>query len=246
IYLEWLHDDGMPSAARLGAPFIATSSLTKAYGLDWLRAGWVLAPPDVAERIRRVQDLFSGHIAQPTQRLAAKALDRAAALLAPLHGLVGRNRNLVDRFVNAHERLSWVRPVAGTVGFVHLRGGSVDELVERLETRYDTTVAPGQFFGMPTWFRIGFGMETAVLEEGLARLAAALAKWGPGAASGSRRPVCLATQHAGAAPARCCMAGAAPRCREHSASREPGRVSRPAPSWRGGSSGSPGEAAGAG
>ena len=176
VYLEWLHDDGMPSAARLGPPFIATGSLTKAYGLDWLRAGWVLAPPDVAERIRRVQDLFSGHIAQPTQRLAARALDRAAALLAPLQGQVGRNRNLVDRFVSAHERLSWVRPVAGTVGFVHLRDGSVDELVRTLETRYDTTVAPGQFFGMPTWFRIGFGMDTAVLEEGLARLAAALAK----------------------------------------------------------------------
>lgn len=174
VYLEWLHDDGMPSAARLGPPFIAASSLTKAYGLDWLRAGWVLAPPDVAERIRRMQDLFSGHIAQPTQRLAAKAFDRAAALLAPLHGLVARNRDLVDRFVSAHERLSWVRPVAGTVGFVHLRDGSVDELVETLETRYDTTVAPGRFFGMPTWFRIGFGMETAVLEEGLARLAAAL------------------------------------------------------------------------
>ncbi|MFO7262071.1 MAG: aminotransferase class I/II-fold pyridoxal phosphate-dependent enzyme [bacterium] len=176
VYLEWLHDDGMPSAARLGAPFIATGSLTKAYGLDWLRAGWVLAPPDVAQRIRRVQDLFSGHIAQPTQRLAAKALDRASRLLAPLQALVGRNRDLVDRFVRAHERLSWVRPVAGAVGFVHLRDGSVDELVERLETRYDTTVAPGRFFGMPTWFRIGFGMDTAVLEEGLVRLAAALAK----------------------------------------------------------------------
>ena len=175
VYLEWLYDDGVPSAARLGPPFIVASSLTKAYGLDWLRAGWVLAPPGVAERIRRMQDLFSGHIAQPTQRLAAKAFDRASALLDPLHGLVERNRSLVDRFVNEHERLSWVRPVAGTVGFVHLRDGSVDELVETLDARYDATVAPGRFFGMPNWFRIGFGMETAVLEEGLARLATALA-----------------------------------------------------------------------
>lgn len=174
VYLEWLGDDGVPSAARLGPPFVATTSLTKAYGLDWLRAGWVLAPPDVAERIRRMQDLFSGHIAQPTQRLAAKALDRAMALLALLRPQVERNRELVDRFVREHERLSWVPPVAGTVGFVQLRDGSVDALVETLETRYDTTVAPGRFFGMPDWFRVGFGMDTAVLEEGLARLAAAL------------------------------------------------------------------------
>ena len=52
----------------------------------------------------------------------------------------------------------------------------MSDLVSTLEARYDTTVAPGRFFGVPTWFRIGFGMETAVLEEGLARLAAALAK----------------------------------------------------------------------
>src|SRR5690606_39256154 len=84
VYLEWLYDGGVPSAARLGPRFIVTSSLTKAYGLDGLRAGWILAPPEVADRIRRLEDLFSGHIAQPTQRLAAKALDRAAALLAPL------------------------------------------------------------------------------------------------------------------------------------------------------------------
>jgi aspartate/methionine/tyrosine aminotransferase len=174
VYLEWLYDDGIPSAARLSPRFIVTSSLTKAYGLDVLRAGWIIAPEDVADRIRRLQDLFSGHIAQPTQRLAAKAFDRAAVLLAPLRAQLERNRDLADRFIVAHERLWWVKPPAGTVGFVRLEGGGVDELAERLEARYETAVAPGRFFGMPDWFRIGFGMETAALEEGLSRIAAAL------------------------------------------------------------------------
>ncbi|MEJ0045060.1 MAG: aminotransferase class I/II-fold pyridoxal phosphate-dependent enzyme [Rhodospirillales bacterium] len=36
-----------------------TSSLTKAYGLSGLRCGWILAPAGLAERMRRLNDLFS-------------------------------------------------------------------------------------------------------------------------------------------------------------------------------------------
>lgn len=174
VYLEWLHDDGHASAVHVSPRFVTTRSLTKAYGLDGVRVGWILAAPELAERIRRVQNLFYTTLAMPSERLASRALARATALLAPLKALTAHNRDIVDAFVGADPRLSWVRPPAGTVGFARLHGGDVDGLVERLETRYDATVAPGRFFGDPASFRIGFGMETAVLEEGLRRLAAAL------------------------------------------------------------------------
>jgi aspartate/methionine/tyrosine aminotransferase len=73
-------------------------------------------------------------------------------------------------------RLSWVRPEAGTVGFVKLDGGSVDELVDNLLARSDTLVTPGRFFGASEHFRIGFGMNATQLEEGLQRLSKALAQ----------------------------------------------------------------------
>ncbi|HET9982738.1 MAG TPA: aminotransferase class I/II-fold pyridoxal phosphate-dependent enzyme [Longimicrobiales bacterium] len=174
VYLEWLHAGGHGSAVHVSPRFVTTRSLTKAYGLDGVRVGWILAAPELAERIRRVQNLFFTTLAMPSERLATRALARATALLAPLEALTAHNRDVVDAFVAAEPRLSWLRPPAGTVGFVRLDGGDVDALVERLETRYDTTVAPGRFFGDPAAFRIGFGMDTAVLEEGLRRLAAAL------------------------------------------------------------------------
>jgi aspartate/methionine/tyrosine aminotransferase len=57
VYLEALFD-GSPSAFHLGREFIVTSSLTKAYGLSGLRCGWILAEPELAESMRRLNDLF--------------------------------------------------------------------------------------------------------------------------------------------------------------------------------------------
>lgn len=169
VYLEWLHPEGAETAARHPG-VVATRSLTKAYGLDGLRLGWILAhSPEVAERIRRLKDLFSVTTAHPSERLAARALDRADGLLARGRERVRANLVRVRAFVDGRPELSWTPPDGGTVCFVRLRGGAVDELAARLEER-GVSVAPGRFFGAKDHFRLGFGMEAEVLEEGLRRL----------------------------------------------------------------------------
>src|SRR5262249_33990062 len=50
VYLEIMYEQQQDSAFRLGAEFIITSSLTKAYGLSGLRCGWILAEPQLARR----------------------------------------------------------------------------------------------------------------------------------------------------------------------------------------------------
>jgi aspartate/methionine/tyrosine aminotransferase len=176
VYLEWLYGDGANSAINLSPRFVTTRSLTKVYGLAALRAGWILAEPDLADRMKRLSGLFTVTIAHPTERLAARALDRATLLLEPLRSLVAGNRAAVAELVEASPKLSWVPPEAGTVGFVRLNTGNVDMLVERLVAQHDTSVAPGHFFGAADHFRIGFGMDTAQLTEGLQRLDAALSE----------------------------------------------------------------------
>src|SRR5208282_1661138 len=51
VYLEACFDSPWQSAFRLGSNFVATGSLTKAYGLSGLRCGWVLAAPALAQRM---------------------------------------------------------------------------------------------------------------------------------------------------------------------------------------------------
>lgn len=176
VYLEWLHGEkGEPaSAINLSTRFVTTRSLTKAYGLGPLRAGWILAEARLADRMKRLNGLFTSSMSSPTERLAARVLDNAERLLQSGRERISHNRKFVTAFVERNQKLSWVRPEAGTVGFVRLLSGDVDQLVERLLTEYDALVVPGHFFGAPDHFRIGFGMNAGVLEEGLARLALAI------------------------------------------------------------------------
>lgn len=177
VYLEWLLDEGETTALAISPRFVTTRSLTKAYGLDAVRAGWILAEPTIAEDIRRLMDLYSVKMAHASERLAARAIDHAEALLAPAKERLGSNRALVRRFVESHERLRWNEPPAGSVGFVLTEGLDIDALVSACEAR-GTLIAPGRFFGVPGAFRIGFGMERAKLVEGLSRLGEAIADVG--------------------------------------------------------------------
>src|SRR5262249_8118147 len=58
VYLDAAFEAPPPSAATLGDLFVVTSSLTKVYGLSGLRAGWIVAPPDLAGRMWQLKNLF--------------------------------------------------------------------------------------------------------------------------------------------------------------------------------------------
>jgi aspartate/methionine/tyrosine aminotransferase len=169
VYLEWLHDEGESTATLLGPRMITTSSLTKAYGLNALRAGWVIAEEEIAERLRRLNDLFTVIMPLPIERMAARAFDRAQELLSPLKKMLDENRAAVENFIAGQSLLSWDPPAAGPIGFVRLKEESVEDLVMRLQEN-DTAVAPGSFFGVDDHFRLGFGVEKEILDEGLRRI----------------------------------------------------------------------------
>lgn len=172
VYLEFATDRRI--AAARSARFISTCSLTKAYGLDGLRAGWIIASADLAEQLRSLNDLFGIIMPHLTERLAARAFDRLDVIADAVRCLVEANRGLAADFVARHDELDWVLPRIGPVGFVRLADGRVGELIELLEREYDTTAPPGSFFGADDHFRLAFGMEHDDLVAGLENLEAAL------------------------------------------------------------------------
>lgn len=177
VYLEFLYPQGAHTAASLSPAVITTRSLTKAYGLDDLRLGWIIASGETARRVRRLRDLYSITTAFPSERLGWHALGAADELLEETLELLERNRALVEDFVKDRPGLTWTSPGAGSVGFVRLVSDRVEALVELAEERYETIVAPGHFFGRADHFRIGWGMDTGELREGLRRLGRALEKY---------------------------------------------------------------------
>jgi aspartate/methionine/tyrosine aminotransferase len=167
VYLEFLYAEGVRSAARIAPNVVTTSSMTKVYGLDALRFGWVLAEAGMAGRIRRLNDLFAANTALPSARIAFHALAIADPLILKSNELLARNRARVDDFVNSEDALSWVKPRAGTVGLLHVRGLDTTALAEQLHRDHSVATVPGHFFGAPAYIRLGWSLETDNLDAAL-------------------------------------------------------------------------------
>jgi aspartate/methionine/tyrosine aminotransferase len=153
---------------------VVTSSLTKAFGLSGLRCGYVLAEPELARRMWRLNDFFAVNAAHPAERLSVVALDRLAPIAARARDLLLTNRRALDAFFAGRRELVCLRPPFGTVVFPRLETGDVDAFCTFLRERYETSVVPGRFFGAPGHFRIGVSGAAPSVAEGLERLARAL------------------------------------------------------------------------
>ncbi len=171
VYLEAMFERAPRSSFHLGPQFIATSSLTKGYGLSGLRCGWVLAEAKLAERMWQLNDLFAATAAHPAELLSVVALDNLAKIADRAKSILAANRARVEA---ALENMDVFRPEHGTVLFPRLRRGNPEEFLRTLREKYETSVVPGRFFEAPEHFRVGIGGDTQMTAEGLERLGRAL------------------------------------------------------------------------
>jgi aspartate/methionine/tyrosine aminotransferase len=174
VYLEAMFEGAPRSSVHLGPEFIATSSLTKGYGLSGLRCGWILAEPELAQKMRLLNDLFGAVGPQPAERLSVVALTKLPKFIARAKKILESNRAVLSGFFDSREELKVVRTDSGTTSFPLLMKGRVEVLCDLLHEKYDTAVVPGCFFESPLHFRIGMCAEPELFKIGVERLGAAL------------------------------------------------------------------------
>ncbi len=179
VYMDFLFENRPKSCVHLGPNFLATCSLTKVYGFDGLRCGWVLAPEKIAAAMWRLQDFFGVNGAIPAEKCSVAAFEHLDRFAKRTRRIIETNRPLVDQFMEAHsDKLKWVAPDAGPVCFPRLRSGTAKDFCERLRKRYEVGLIPGHFFEMPKHFRLGYGGPTEDLKAGLERVSQALSEDG--------------------------------------------------------------------
>ena len=101
VYLECLFRDDAVSCVHAGANVLVTNSLTKAYGLDGLRAGWILGPRQLIARDGRIHDVMTNNgVARRTD--GARCVPSLAAVDARAHARLDRNLGIVRRFLRAN------------------------------------------------------------------------------------------------------------------------------------------------
>jgi aspartate/methionine/tyrosine aminotransferase len=177
VYLEALHHPAQPTSFHLGKQFVVTSSLTKAYGLSGLRCGWILAEPELAERMWRLNDLFAASAVHIAELLSVFAIEQIDKIAARADATIEANRSALTAALEDHPALDFVIPTVGTTAFPLLRNGDVHKFCQWLRENYETSVVPGSFFERPHHFRIGIAGDVDMTHEGLARLASALDEW---------------------------------------------------------------------
>lgn len=175
VYRDILFDEAEPVALHLGKQFITTGSLTKAYGLSGLRCGWILCEPELAERMRRLNDLFGAVGAMPSDSLALAALRQGDHLLARTRSIIEPNQFLIRTFLQAHEEyLEYVLPKHSMIVFPRLKKLSDSQPLHDLLRQYETSIVPGQYFEDARHFRLGFAVKTTDVETGLGYLSQSL------------------------------------------------------------------------
>lgn len=174
VYLEMLFEEPPRTAYHLGPEFIATSSLTKAFGLSGLRCGWILAEPELAQYMWRLNDLFAATPVHAGERLSVLSLQQLPRIAQRSRIRLDENRKLLNRFLDVREDLEVIRPPFGSIMFPRVRQGTSERLCTLLREKYETSVVPGSFFEMPAHFRVGMGGDSKTMAEGLGRLGLAL------------------------------------------------------------------------
>jgi aspartate/methionine/tyrosine aminotransferase len=174
VYLEMLFAEPPQTAFHLGDHFVVTSSLTKAFGLSGLRCGWILAEPELAQRMWRLNDLFAASPVHAGERLSVVALRQLPKIAENARRRLDIHRQMLNDFLDQRDDLETVRPALGSIMFPRVKHAHCERLCELLREKYETTVVPGRFFELPDHFRIGIGGDSETFTEGLDRLAQAL------------------------------------------------------------------------
>ena len=177
VYLDAVYENTPRTSFHLGPEFVVTSSLTKIYGVSGLRCGWILARPELARKMRLLNDLYGATPAYPAEVLSVAAFEHLEILRDRARRVVEADRAVLAKFLADHRGAVCAPATAwGTTCFLRLSADSSDDFLARLRSEYDTGAVPGKFFEMPGHARIGMGVDSEMFAEGLRRISQCVTK----------------------------------------------------------------------
>lgn len=159
---------------------IITGGLSKAYGLPGLRIGWIVAPPDLVEKLWSYHDyttICPNPISDYLARIALRSPHREK-ILERTRRIVRENFKILQDWMRKHDTVfECIPPVAGAITLVkyNLKINSLD-LVTKLRQEKSVLVVPGKHFFMENYLRFGFGCSANYLQKALDRISELLFK----------------------------------------------------------------------
>ena len=177
VYRGTEQGDPVPSIVDLYEKGISTGSMSKVFSLAGLRLGWIVGSHDLLDACEIHRDYTTISVGVIDDYFAVMALEAKDAVLSRSREITHDNLSILNDWIAAEGKATFVAPQAGTTAFVKLNVAmnSYDLCVALLQ---DTGVlfTPGSALGVEGYVRIGFACQTQVLKQGLALVSDWLAK----------------------------------------------------------------------
>lgn len=158
---------GGPSAVDLENT-VVTSSLTKFYGLDDLRIGWLIADEAFVDHARSVAYHFLG-VADTSRALGKRALHNADRLDERSRTLLGENADLLGEFLDERDDLEGFLADGSPFAFLDPVNADGDE-VTQAAWEVGLLVVPGRFFENDDRIRVSLGRSPSEVAPTLDKL----------------------------------------------------------------------------
>lgn len=162
-----------PYARTLSSRAISVGSMSKAYGLSGLRLGWFVGPEEFVEKAWSWKDYTTISISPVSDFLARLALSHKEAVIARNTAIARANWEVLAAWFDKWQDLvSYVPPQAGVLAFPKLKkpGLSGTDFCQGAFDKEGVLLVPGEAFGRPGHFRIGFGGDPEAFQDGLTAL----------------------------------------------------------------------------
>lgn len=172
------HGRNTASAARLPRATVI-GDLSKAFSLSGLRVGWIVEP-DARRRAEylNAREYFSISNTTAGEFLAAVAVRHRDTIFGRTFEVATANLRELDRVMDGHRGvLEWIRPAGGMTAFIRLVDGADARGLCEAALGRDVLLTPGDCFGVPDHFRLGFGVGREWFPHAMERLDDVVAGW---------------------------------------------------------------------
>lgn len=148
---------------------LSISTMSKAFSLAGLRLGWIVTKDQkLRKEILSHRDYCVISCSLLDELAAGIALAHADKLLARNRAIVRKNLAILDSWVAAEPRVSYIKPQAGTTSLLYLDiPMSAPEFCRNLLAETGTLLTPGDCFYIPGSVRIGYACAEEELIRGL-------------------------------------------------------------------------------